>query len=307
MEYPKTLFDGTDTPWRYSDKRCGRTLLVQHHLLTDYSIGMHAHDYYEINIILGGKGAHYYSGHIFEVSEGDVFVIPPKIKHGYWNCGELVVYHIILHTDFFKKYESDLISMPGYFAFFDIAPQIREFAGVSRFLKFRDNEYSEIYEIIESAAKINIKEELTVHDAIGLNINALYLITKLTAFFCREYSPETENVSDSDSMLFTRAVEKIYRDYDQKLDINELASELHISRSTYYLLFKKFSGKTPGDFITDHRISKAMSLLLTTDQSVTSIAIQTGFFDASHFIHTFEKNVGVSPKEYRTTGTGSKQ
>ena len=301
MDYPKTLFDGVDTPWSYG--KHGRELLVQHHMLTDYSIGMHAHDYCEINIILGGKGAHYYGGHIFEVSEGDVFVIPPKIKHGYWNCGDLAVYHIILHMDFFRKYEDDLVSLPGYYALFDIAPQMREFAGVSRFLKFRDNEYSEIYEIIESAAKINIKEDFTIHDTIGLNINALYLITKLTAFFCREYSPDTGNSADSDSLLFTRAVERIYRDYDKKLDINALAKELHVSRSTYYQLFRKFSGKTPGDFITDHRISKAMAMLLKTDYSITAVALQTGFFDASHFIHTFEKKVGVSPKEYRISGS----
>jgi AraC family L-rhamnose operon regulatory protein RhaS len=299
MNHPARLGDHPDTPWYYNERD---KLMVQQFMFNNYSIGMHAHNYHEINIVMGGRGFHYYGEHVFEVSEGDVFVVPPKIKHGYWSAGDLAVYHVIICAEFFQKYEADLINLPGYFALFDIAPQMREYAGVSRFLKFRDYEYDEIFQILESSARLGMKEHPTIHDYIGMNVNALYFITRLTACFHRECQNEGSSSEESDSVLFTRAVERIYQAYDTKLDINQLAKELHISRSTYYMLFRKYSGKTPGEFINQIRIAKARTLLHATDASITSVALQTGFFDASHFIHAFEKAVGISPREYREKG-----
>ena len=299
MEYPLQISGCADSPWQYRDDLGGKELLVHYLNMADYSIGMHSHDYCEINIITQGEGAHYYSGHIFEVSEGDVFVIPPGIKHGYWNCGGLNVFHVLLHPNFFIKYESDLIDLPGYFALFDISPQIRIYTGISRFMKFRNDEYKEIFDIIGRNIKLMQKPPLSKHDVIGLNVNTLFLITRMTSFFCRELFDEEKYKNTSDSLLFTKAVERIMRDFDRKLDVDELAEDLHISRSTYYLLFRKYSGKTPGEYIANVRLTKAKSLLLSTDDSITAIALLSGYFDASHFNHAFKKQTGISPGEFR--------
>ena len=207
MEYPKSLPDHPDTPWFLN----GNKLMVQQFMFTDYCIGMHSHDYYEVNIVIAGKGAHYYAEHIFEVSEGDVFVIPPGIKHGYWSNGDLAVYHVIFHPSFFQKYETDLIELPGFFALFDVAPQIRKNAGISRFLKFRGYAFNELYDILERGARVSQRGDHTVHDYVGMNVNGLYLITRLTAFYEQAAGTE-ENAVNDESQLFAEAVDRISRD-----------------------------------------------------------------------------------------------
>jgi len=63
---------------------------------TSYHIGMHSHQFLEINIIVGGSGCHYIGQRKIPVKRGDVFVIPAEIHHGYF-CGfRLDVNHILI-------------------------------------------------------------------------------------------------------------------------------------------------------------------------------------------------------------------
>ena len=107
----------------------------------DYNIGMHSHEFYEINLIINGKGNHYIEKMEVEVNTGDVFVIPPGILHGYHSENStLDVYHIIINTDFFKRYKEELEEIPGYKLMFDIEPQLRQTNSYNFFLKLNIDE-----------------------------------------------------------------------------------------------------------------------------------------------------------------------
>ena len=47
------------------------------------------------------------------------------------------------------------------------------------------------------------------------------------------------------------------------------------------------------------RINKARMLLETTDRPIVDIALACGFCDHSHFVHTFRREQGVTPGDYR--------
>ena len=72
---------------------------IQH----NFTCFMHRHEFYEINIITSGYGMHYIEDERFLVKRGQVFVIPPMVRHGYI-CGEgLDVFHLHIHPDYFKQ------------------------------------------------------------------------------------------------------------------------------------------------------------------------------------------------------------
>ena len=48
------------------------------------------------------------------------------------------------------------------------------------------------------------------------------------------------------------------------------------------------------------RLSAAKQQLLTTSQSIETIADNCGFSSASHFIMAFRKSTGITPHQYRT-------
>jgi len=64
-------------------------------------------------------------------------------------------------------------------------------------------------------------------------------------------------------------------------------------------LFRRAFGTTMTSFITQHRISHAQRLLLTSDESILSVAMAAGFQSLSRFNEAFKAACGCSPRDYR--------
>ncbi len=80
--------------------------------------------------------------------------------------------------------------------------------------------------------------------------------------------------------------------------IDDLASEMGLSRSAFYKKVKGQTGFAPVDLIKEFRISHAAELLKTTTLSITEVAYRSGFKDASYFGKCFRKRYGITPREY---------
>ena len=83
------------------------------------------------------------------------------------------------------------------------------------------------------------------------------------------------------------------------LNVNFLADELQIHRSTLVNLFKKRFGRLPGQAIYDRRIERAKSLLAGTLLPVKEIARRCGIPDESSFCRFFKNRIHQTPQQYR--------
>ncbi len=83
------------------------------------------------------------------------------------------------------------------------------------------------------------------------------------------------------------------------LSLNEIAEKTGISM--YYMMhsFKKEMGITITEYKNQLKIAHAKTMLLNTDQTVTSIALGCGFENSSYFSKLFLKQVHISPSAYR--------
>ena len=63
--------------------------------------------------------------------------------------------------------------------------------------------------------------------------------------------------------------------------------------------FRRHMGTTPYNYLVNFRITQAKELLVLTDHSVSGIAQEVGFGDASNFSTRFAKATGQSPLQYR--------
>ena len=78
-----------------------------------------------------------------------------------------------------------------------------------------------------------------------------------------------------------------------------LSRMANMSPSSMRRLFKKYTGKSPSDFIQDLRLMVAARRLLVTNKRISVIAYEAGFEDPNYFSRIFRMNFGVSPQEYR--------
>lgn len=86
---------------------------------------------------------------------------------------------------------------------------------------------------------------------------------------------------------------------DQSLSVETVCRSLTISATYFSTVFKKETGKTFINYLTDYRMERAVRLLLEGDEKTYIIAGKVGYADPNYFSYVFKKRFGVSPTRYR--------
>lgn len=81
-------------------------------------------------------------------------------------------------------------------------------------------------------------------------------------------------------------------------DIENLATELSISRSSLHRKIKSTTNQSPSEFIRDIRLRNAVKLMKAGKYNIDEIGTYVGFNSTSYFIRSFKKKYGQTPKEY---------
>ena len=81
--------------------------------------------------------------------------------------------------------------------------------------------------------------------------------------------------------------------------MDDVAAAVYVTSSYLSRVFRTETGMKITDFLTRCRIEEAKRLLRTTDQSVSDIAVESGFESFSYFSTVFKKVVGMTPVQYR--------
>lgn len=89
----------------------------------------------------------------------------------------------------------------------------------------------------------------------------------------------------------------------EPLTRKELAQEAHFSESHLLRLFRKHTGMSISQYITQRRMNLAHMLLQTTDMSVAQVAEAVGYASYSHFCSRFKEHKGVLPGNVKHTIT----
>ncbi|MGC4034119.1 MAG: AraC family transcriptional regulator [Tepidisphaeraceae bacterium] len=85
------------------------------------------------------------------------------------------------------------------------------------------------------------------------------------------------------------------------IDNAELARVAAVSVNTFLRRFRRFTGTTPHQYLTQVRLANAIAALLTTEKSIDQIAADSGFCDRYHLSRIFQRNVYVGPATFRKT------
>ena len=86
---------------------------------------------------------------------------------------------------------------------------------------------------------------------------------------------------------------------NEQLDINMLASELNISRSSLHRKIKTHANQSATEFIRDIRLKNAIRMMSEKIYNMDEIALLVGFNSTSYFNRSFKQKYGKTPKEYQ--------
>lgn len=87
---------------------------------------------------------------------------------------------------------------------------------------------------------------------------------------------------------------------DSEFDVNRLAKEVGVSRSSLYNKLKALSSLTPNEFMLNIRLKRAALLLKNNPElQITEIAYQLGFSSLRYFRYCFKAQYNKTPQEFR--------
>ena len=92
-----------------------------------------------------------------------------------------------------------------------------------------------------------------------------------------------------------RALERLQKDFDRPLRIEDIAGELGMSVSGFHHHFRSVTAMSPLQFQKRMRLQEARSLMLVEDLDAASAGYRVGYSDASHFTRDYKKLFGEPP------------
>lgn len=94
-----------------------------------------------------------------------------------------------------------------------------------------------------------------------------------------------------------KAVKYMHENYALPISIKQISSDLNMSEVNFCQYFKKITGITPKEYLTNLKLSKAKEMIRHTN--VTEAAFDLGYENISHFISLFKNKYGITPKQYQ--------
>ena len=114
------------------------------------------------------------------------------------------------------------------------------------------------------------------------NLIALKVLVHLAMLFETKLQSWSADREKSNFAAIVNATTYVRFHFDQKLTIDMLAEQAHMSRSSFIRHFQSIYHCSPMEYVRSVRIKHAKSLIKTSSASKTAIAQRCGFYDVSH-------------------------
>ena len=117
----------------------------------------------------------------------------------------------------------------------------------------------------------------------------------------QEDETESSEFSDASATAFISRFREFVesRMTDSELSIEDLASDMNLSRVQLYRKVKGITGSSPVELLRTARLNRGYQLLLTTDKTVSEVAYAVGFSAPAYFTKCFKDEFGMVPGDVR--------
>lgn len=109
---------------------------------------------------------------------------------------------------------------------------------------------------------------------------------------------EIPDVRRKDSLFAKEITDYVEAHIGSELTTGGIAAVFNYSDAYFCRLFRRVFGRSFRDYLTDRRITAAMSVFDQGEKSVTAAANAVGMPNLSYFAKRFREHTGVSPSEY---------
>ena len=263
--------------------------------ITNYEGGRfecHFHPETEITEILSGEMYYQANGRVFVLCRGDMIFVNDGVMHAGWQKKEEKCRYRTLNfaTVMVSGHENSRIEQRY------VLPLLRDFPMPFLLMRAGDSAMGPAAEAAREAFRLSEARE----DGYELLVKAA-----LCRFWYGLYTAAKERepiLPDRNAEYVKRAISLMEARYAERLTLLDLARACGLSRSEFCRTFRKYTGRTPFEYLQHLRVRRSLRLLTDRELPVTEVAARAGFSGASYYAEVFRRFLGMSPTEYRRRG-----
>ncbi|MCC9135437.1 helix-turn-helix domain-containing protein [Pontibacter silvestris] len=246
----------------------------------------HKHDFYIVLLVTYGTGTHTIDFKTYPVKPGTVFFLSPGQVHSWQLSVDAKGTIIFFSTDFY------LLEQPQ--------KKLRIYPFFNNMLhkplvQLSEHEVIFLQSIFQQMEQEYIGQRWKKEDIIRNYLDIIFIL--LTRVY-QSQNPDEQNKAKILSEL-EQFEDLLEQHYKQHLPVSFYAEQLHVTVKQLNDTCKRAFGKTATECIQDRLVLEASRLLIHSENSVTQIAAELGFFDNSYFARFFRKHTGFTPKQFR--------
>ena len=242
----------------------------------------HTHDFGELVLVWRGNGLHVLNDRPYRITRGDLFYIRAEDKHSYASVNDLVLQNIIYCPDRLKLNVDWAANIPGFLK-----------AGNTSHWRLGSNGMTQVRPVITQLEQESLKTDPHAFDMAEL------LFAQLTIMLKRyRYAPDNPAASEPEALL-DKLITALAGSLNRSFVLEKFCEQEQCSERALRQQFRTQTGMTVNHYLRQLRICHAQYLLQHTELLVSEVAMQCGFEDSNYFSVVFNREVGMTPVQWR--------
>jgi AraC-like DNA-binding protein len=258
----------------------GGRVIIQPGRVDRQIINTIAHD---IQFVYQGSGMLIINGVEFPVEQGDVITVLPGEQFTVISRSEMPFSRYYLYFDFYREAEHRLET-----------PLLEDGNPWPRIVHMRRDtdvrtKFSEVVlQMLSSGPQSQMVADGELLSLLG---------TVLSAHETAEDTSEDPTLLKSQRNV-QKAERFIRENFALSISITDIAQAADLSTSYFRGMFKRVTGKTPLEYLTEYRIEQGKRLMVETDFTISEIAQIVGYNSVHYFSYLFKHWEGITPSEF---------
>lgn len=259
------------------------------------SPGWHHHEgFYEIVLVVSGKGVHICGDKKYVLQPQEIVIIPPGMYHDY-DPGSLCYYNVLVNFDRLMLPLFDLTNTVGFQNLFVLAPK-SHFAQSGEPLRhvLSAADYDQALRLVKKLDELQQQQQPAYQMAmVGTFIEFLQLICHADAGNIKEHT------ASGHSQAISALAMELAKNCHRQWHLEKMCKVCGMSRSVLFREFKKYYNVSPMLFLNQQRLRKVCALLENSDKELEYIAGECGFANSSYLATAFKRAYNTTPLKYR--------
>ncbi len=253
----------------------------------EFKAAWHFHPQYELTYMVKSTGIRYVGDSMQPFGPGDLVLVGQNLPHS-WKTIDAKSEHVhcvIVQWD--ESLLNNWLSKP-------------EFTAISIMLEHASHGISFDKQTAISLAPcfIALKDQPPFERLMSF-LNILHTLASKAEFELLAGPGFNKALSSKESHR-VNVIHNFIRDHiHHGYSLEDLSSQLSISKEAFCRYFKKTFDKTFSNYVNEYKVTLASKMLIETDLSVSEIGYRAGFNNLSFFHRQFSRYKLMTPKSYR--------